>query len=289
MKKYLLFCFFYPFLLCIACTERIDIHTDGSEPVIVIYGLISNELRQQEIHISRSSPYFDKQGIVGVSDAKVIVQSSENKTYEFFENPAAPGYYFSSGPWSAKPEVNYKLSVEVDFNHDGFPEKYEASASIIPPAYLDSVKLVQRHLDYTLNVYGQDAETTDYYLFRFAVNDTLMTTKLSQYTLIDDVAINGQYIPGLIIRFFDDIAAWEKDTDENRQESIYLKTGDKLDVKMSLVTKEYFEFIRQSVTELRRKNPMFGGPPSNIITNISNGGRGIFSGYCTTTISVIVP
>jgi hypothetical protein len=279
-------------LLPAACTEPIDVKSDASEPVIAVYGIITNELKEQEINLSRSLPYFEKQQAAGVSGAKVTIRSAENETHEFRENPDLPGQYLSVRLWAAKPEVEYELSIEADFNRDGLPEKYEASTTLIPPAFLDSAKLVPMnimgHFNYALNLYGQDAKTTDYYLFRFAVNGELKTTALSQYTLIEDFAFNGQYINQLTVRYFDDISEEEKDPDEARETAIYLKSGDEVDIRMSLISKDYFEFIRQSVSELRGGNPLFGGPPSNIVTNISNGGVGFFSGYCINSMTVPV-
>jgi hypothetical protein len=292
MKQFIILSTLSVFVLLAACTERIDIESDASEPVIAIYGIITDEPKRQEINISRSLPYFEKQQSVGVSGAKVTVHSSEDETYGFFESPDSAGYYLSAGSWAAKAGITYRLSVEVDFNCDGAVEKYEATTTLIPPAYLDSVQLVPMnimgHSNYALNLYGQDAKTVDYYLFRFALNGELKTTALSQYTLIEDFAFNGQYINQLTVRYFDAFSEWEKDPDETRRTSIYLKSGDELDIRMSLIPEDYFEFIRQSVSELRRKNPLFGGPPSNIITNISNGGVGFFSGYCVSTISLTV-
>jgi hypothetical protein len=282
----------YLFLLLAACTERIDIETEDSKPVIAIYGIINDELEYQEIRISKSSPFFDDQPNAGVSGASVTVTSSEGARYEFVEHEHMPGYYHSSR-WTAKAGVRYDLTVTVDFDHDGTTEQYKAFTTILPPTYLDSIKFVPAkvmgHLNYLLLAYGQDAVSEDYYLFRFTVNGSSISEKLSRYVITDDALFNGQKIDGLILRWFDDISNWENDTPENRVNSVYLKTGDKLEMKMSLIPKGYYDFIEQCVAEIRRENPLFGTPPANIVTNISNGGVGYFSGYCATKISTEVP
>jgi hypothetical protein len=291
MRKFLLSGFIS--CLLIACTERIDIDTNDSEPVLVIYGVITDEFKQQEIRISRSAPYFSDLPTEAISDARVIVQSSDNKTYEFQEQPENKGYYYSSKPWAAKPDVEYQLSIEVDFNRDGQLDRYEASTTVLPTGNLDSIRIVPQtimgHLNYSLNIYGQDAETTDYYLFRFVLNDASVSGKLSQYVLVDDALLNGQYINGLTLRFFDDISERENDSPERQRLSVYLTAGDRVDVEMSIVPKGYYDFIIQAVDELSRQNPMFGSPPANITTNISNGAVGYFAGYCISKIGAVVP
>ncbi|MDR2086480.1 MAG: DUF4249 domain-containing protein [Dysgonamonadaceae bacterium] len=289
MKKLSLFSLI---LLFAACTERIDIETENSEPVIVIYGVITDEWKPQEIRITRSAPFFDDRPNAGVSGAQVTVTSSEGKRYEFSERESTPGYYYSSA-WKAEAGKQYSLSVRVDFDRDGTAEHYEASTTVLPPAYLDSVKLapnrIMGNFTYLLLAYGRDAASEDYYLFRFAVNGGSVSDRLSRYVVTDDVLFNGQKINGLTLRRFDDVSNWENDNPEKRNNSVYLKSGDKLDVEMSMIRKGYFDFINQCLSEIGRENPMFGAPPSNIVTNISNGGIGYFSGYCTTRTSTLVP
>jgi len=269
-----------------SCTELIEIKTDNSEPVIVINGILTDEHKYQEIHISRSSPYFDDEPNAGISNALVTVESSNNEVYKFMECDTLPGIYYSQEMWAVKENFEYHLNVKVDFDNNGEDKLYQASTKILPPLYLDSAKIVPMdimgHANYALNVYGQDPPSEDYYLFKLSVNDSLVTSKLSQYIISDDVMINNGYIPGLTIEYFGDISEWEKDTEETRRRSLYAKEGDKIGIELSMISKGYFDFISQCVREMRGENPMFGGPASNITTNISNGGVGYFSGYCIT-------
>ena len=275
-----------------SCTEPIDIKTDSSEPVIVINGIITDEYKYQMVQISRSSPYFDDEPNAGISDALVTVESSNNEVYQFIECDTLPGTYYSQRMWAAKEGFDYHLNVEVDFNNNGDIELYQASTTILTPLYLDSVEIVpiniMGHANYALNVYGQDPPSEDYYLFKFSVNDSLVTSKLSQYVITDDVMINDEYIPGLTVQYFGDISEWEKDTEETRRRSLYVQEGDKVGVELCMITKGYYDFISQCVSEMSGENPMFGGPASNITTNISNGGVGYFSGYCITRSTVEV-
>jgi hypothetical protein len=121
------------------------------------------------------------------------------------------------------------------------------------------------------------------------VNGDAVSEKLSRYVTTNDALFNGQKIDGLMLRSFDDISNWENDLPERRVNSVYLKSGDKLEVKMGMIPKGYYDFINQCISEIGRENPMFGTPSSNIVTNISNGAVGYFSGYCATTTETEVP
>ncbi len=289
----LLFLFCLSFLYFHSCTAPIEIDTDDSDPVIVIYGTITDELKNQEVRISRSSPYFQDKPNAGVSGAIVTIESSDNKKYELFEIDTVPGLYRSLSAWALAPGITYNLKVQVDFNEDGEDDIYTASTTVPTKVYTDSIKLVPMnimgHKNLALNIYAQDSPEHDYYLFKYIVNDTLVTPKISQYRTYDDLGINGQYLTGLTIDYLDDIENWKNDTEDQRKRSIYLKVGDVLVLETSSIPKGYHDFINQCQKEMNGENPIFGGPASNIITNISNGGVGFFCGYCisqsTTTVT----
>ncbi|GHS90952.1 hypothetical protein FACS1894203_0810 [Bacteroidia bacterium] len=273
-----------------SCTAPFDISTDDSEPVIVIYGTITDELKQQEIRISRSSPYFQDEPNIPVSGATVTIESSDKQIYELFEVDTIPGLYCSKSVWAVIPGKTYNLAVQADFNKDGIKENYGASTTIPSKFSLDSLSLnlmnIMGHKNYSLNIYGQEPPGDDYYLFKYIVNDTLVSTKISDYKTYDDIGINDQYLNGLTIDYFDHIDNWVTDTEDQRKRSIYLKPGDVIIVKTSNIPKEYHNFINQCRKEMYGENPIFGGPASNIVTNITGGGVGFFGGYCITKNSI---
>ncbi len=296
-KKYGILSFLilnFSFLILLSCTAPIDIDTDNSEPVIVIYSTLTDELRQQEVRISRSSPYLDNQPNATISGALVTITSSDLQTYHLTENPETPGLYQSTETWSVKENVAYSLDVEVDFNSDGIKESYKATTgNVIPLMQLDSIKIVpldiMGHTNYAMNIYGLDSPEHDYYICKFLVNDSLITTQISKIFTVDDVVFNNTYVDGITLRYFDDIEEYEKDSEERRKNSTYLQSGDVVELQMSRVPKGYHDFINQCQKEMRGENPFFGGPASNITTNISNGGVGYFSGYVIARAKTTVP
>jgi hypothetical protein len=136
-----------------------------------------------------------------------------------------------------------------------------------------------------LYLHWQDNSEENYYLFNVACNDSLLTGKLSEYRLTNNHLFKSQYVKGIIYRFSDS-TNWETDSPEIRKRSVYLQAGDSIAVKISLIPEGYFDFINQCQREQRGENPMFGGPSSNIATNISNGGVGYFTGYCTSQVHI---
>jgi hypothetical protein len=287
MRK-LLISFALLFLL-FGCTEPIYLKTDDSPPVIVIYGELTDEFKYQKIKITRSSPYFDDEPNAGVSEAKVLVRSSNGETFRFSESSSVQGLYLSQNIFSVKSGVSYDLSVTVDFDNDGIPDEYQASTTILPAIFPDSLSLVpleiMGHKNHILYAYYQDPPDENYYLFHVFYNDSLLTSKISQYVVSGDAVFNGQYVPADVY-FFNDSTEWVKDSEENRKKSVYLYSGDVVGTEISLIPKGYFDFIVQCQKERGGENPMFGGPASNIATNISNGGAGYFTGYCVKRKSI---
>ena len=101
--------FIFLAVLLAGCTEPFDIRTDNSPPVVVIYGELTNELKHQEVNVSRSSPYFDDEPNKGISGAIVTVNA-----FSFTEHDTIPGLYLSDTPFAVDSLVTYSLSVRVE-------------------------------------------------------------------------------------------------------------------------------------------------------------------------------
>jgi hypothetical protein len=271
------------FAILIGCTAPIDIKTDDSPPVIVIYGAVTNEFTHHKIMISRSAPYFDNKPNEGISGAKVAVQSSNNETYTFREHDTIPGMYLSNRKFSAQSGVDYSLSVEVDFDNDGIMDKYEAATTILPPTSVDSLTIEPTTMfgrkNYLLYLHFQDPPEKNHYLVNVIYNDSLLNAKLSRYIISDDKIFDGQAGKMMIFRFYEE-QEQETDTEGIREYSVSLYPGDTVITETCTITKEYFDFIDQCQKEQGGEVPIFGGPAANIATNISNGGLGFFTGYC---------
>jgi hypothetical protein len=295
MTKYLLIPVFAISLLA-SCVEPFDIQTNDSPPVIVVYGYLTNELGFHTVKVSVSSPYFDTSLNKSVSGANVKITSTNNDLIYFREVDTIPGLYATVDRIAGVPGTTYFLSVETDFDNDGVKEAYTATSTMPSVAELDSVEIQSMRMMgynfYTLNLYAQDPPAEDYYLGRYKVNDSLVLSAINHLSPMSDAAFNGQYINGMTIQRFRDINDKEKiesdDRDENRMR-VYLDCGDTVTFSLSRIEKGYYDFILQCQNEMNGENPFFGGPASNIITNISNGGVGYFTAYAFATTKAIVP
>ncbi|MDR0393591.1 MAG: DUF4249 domain-containing protein [Tannerella sp.] len=279
-------------VLC-SCTAPIDISTRDGDSVIAIYGCLTDENKHQYVRITGSSPYFDDKENRNVADANVRVKDSDGNEYAM--EYGQKGYYISPVRFAARPGVTYRLTVEVDFNGDGKMEIYEAETTIPPPLALDSVDVrpltIMGYRHFSLNIYAQDPPDADnYYLFKFFINDSISNDKISKYILTDDGFFKGEYLNGINIYYFEDITdAKVVEKNKDNDEAYMVFPGDKIRLQTMNIEKGYFWFINQCMSEMRGENPMFGGPPSNITTNITNGAVGYFTGYCIHEIRTEVP
>jgi hypothetical protein len=283
---------FICFLAALAgsCTAPIELKTSDSEPVIVIYGTLTEFMTQQIIQLSSSSPYFEEKSNQPVSDAVIVIESSDNQTFRLEEIAAIKGTYQTIETMSAIPGVTYRLKVSVDFNQDGIVETYEAVTTMPPPFHMDSIGIktqnIMGYTHYALNMYAQEEPSVDFYLARYILNDTLMEYQISNFLVFTDDGINDQYLDGMTLMYFDDKT---NNFMGNNETFTYVQSGDKITLCVSRIEKGYHDFIQQCQKEKRGENPFFGGPASNIATNISNGGVGYFTSYCTTAADAYVP
>ena len=276
--------------LFFSCTAPIDIHTDDSEPVPVIYGYLTDEFRNQYVRVTRSSPYFHEAENEFISDAKVWVTSSTGREYPFVHD--TNGYYISQRRFSAVSGVTYRLSVEVDFMNDGVIELYEAETTTLPKLPVDSINVTSLNImgfhHYSLNLFMQEpSETNNYYLFKYVINDTVTNDRISDLIIADDEMINGEYMAGVSIRFFNAASDMEEISED--WDMYFVNPGDRIRLQILNIEKGYYTFIRDCSTEKYGSNPFFGGPPSNIYTNLSNGAIGYFSSYCIQEKETVVP
>jgi hypothetical protein len=274
-----------------ACSERIDLDLKASEPKIVIYGCITDVLSSQKITISRSVPYFDNQHSPVISGAEVTITSSNNERWILAEY-SEKGVYETVFPRAGVACETYSLRVEYDFDGDGVVEVYEASSYMHPGFVIDSVEIKsQRELSfnyYTVNLYGQEPEGKDYYMNNMYINSESL--RLSDYSLIDDMELlDGKYMNGVVIYAFCDIADIDRYSEERKEREVFVGSGDELIVEVNRIEKGYLDFISQCQREKNGENPFFGGPPSNIRGNISNGAVGFFAAYSPSRVQLVIP
>jgi hypothetical protein len=281
-----------------SCVEPFHIETNDSPPAIVIYGYLTNELAFHAIKVSSSSPYFDLSFNRGITGAKVTITSSENNVLHFREIDSIPGLYLTAQRVAGVPGTTYTLDVEADFDNNGVTELYSATSTMPQVVEIDSIEVKNMEMMgyrfYSFNLYAQDTPAEDYYLGKYSINDSVVMFNINQLSPMSDIAFNGQYINGMMIQRFWDIDEKEKleqyddDDDDRERRRVYLAVGDTITFSFLHIEREYYDFIVQCQDEMSGENPFFGGPASNIVTNISNGGFGYFTAYAGCTAKTIV-
>ena len=293
MKRSVLLPVICVFAVLFSCTAPIDIHTRDSHSVIVIYGCLTSEYKNQYIRITRSSPYFYDATNQNVTNAKVKVTSSNGREYTFIND--TNGYYFSQRKFSAVTGTTYHLSVEVDSESDGQTTLYEAQTTTLPIVPVDSIDVKSINImgfgHYTLNFYMQEpVETENFYLFKFIINDSISNDRVSEFLFSNDLMYNGEYINGANVTFFGDGADPNvAEINRDNENAFLVKPGDRIRLQILNIEEGYYTFIRDCMREKYGENPFFGGPPSNIHTNLSNGAVGYFSSFCLQEKVTVVP
>jgi len=269
----------------------IEVQTNDTDPVLVVYGSVTTEPSYQTIEISRSAPYFKNDSNLQISDAKVTIESTDGKqVWKLKELARKKGVYQTERKVAGIVGLTFNLRIAYDFNNDGADEMYNASTTIKEPFRIDSLqvnsmRVLGRHY-YTINLFAQEPLGPDYYVSRFYINGGLATVMITWLMAFDDKLIDGKYLNGLLVYTFSDQNN-QGEYDPNKV--LFVQSGDTVAVEIDRVEKGYYDFITQCKSSVNGENPFFGGPPSNIVTNLTNGAVGYFAGYAPSRKSVIVP
>ncbi|WP_350285655.1 DUF4249 domain-containing protein [uncultured Croceitalea sp.] len=175
----------------VTCTEPFEVELDDFENILVIEASITDEMKRQEIFISRT--YTTDEEVVQESGAIVNVSDDVGNTYTFQENGA--GLYVSSTEFAALSGRNYRLQIETA---DG--RSYSSSTAALPPSgQIDEVKAMR-----TTNKGGVDgvailvsgsAEGEETAFFRYKFEETYRI--VSFYNPQDDLVIVSENPPEL--------------------------------------------------------------------------------------------
>ncbi len=99
--------FLLPILMLIGCTEQYILQTETFEEAIVVEATLTNELKIQEIKLSRTYK-LEATSQTSESGAQVYVSDSDGNQYDFLEND---GLYQSEIPFKAQVGKRYRLNI----------------------------------------------------------------------------------------------------------------------------------------------------------------------------------
>ncbi len=113
-------------LLC-TCTEPFLFETIDYESILIVEGVITNEMKQHIVKISRSLP-LDSREVIVEDQAKAMVESSVGHVYKFSQN-TEEGIYISDESFAAESGVSYVLRINT---RDG--NRYTSNDVFLPKA-----------------------------------------------------------------------------------------------------------------------------------------------------------
>lgn len=275
MKKYIYI--LVAITIMIACTENFDVKLDSTYIRLVVQGSINNELKAHQVSLTKSADYFSNAPAPKVTGATVSISDGAGNNFNLTE--VSDGLY-ETDTIAGEIGKTYTLTI----NYEG--EIYTSSCYLnyCPP--IDSINFGYYDYGYssgdnsvlydtTLSILLNALEPStvgNFYLWNTYKNGILESDTLYEVSFSDDVFVNGNYLYNIEIQSVKDVSI-----------------GDTITLEMQAITKEYYNYIYQLMTETIWNMGPLDGPPANPTGNISNGAMGFFLAYSVENITAIVP
>lgn len=149
------------------CTEPLALETNTFEDAIVVEATITNELKKQEIKITRTYK-FENDGPIFESNAQVFIKDNLGNQYNFEEISEK---YISENEFRAFPNRNYTLHIITE---DG--KSYSSSNELLTTEnniqdIVASVKTIEGVKGVELNIKSFDPTNTSKY-YRYEYDET---------------------------------------------------------------------------------------------------------------------
>lgn len=154
-------------ILLSGCTEQYAIQTNTFEEALVVEGTLTNELKQQEIKISRTFR-FEQGGPVFETGAEVSVADDQANVYSFEESN---GKYVSTDAFEAQPGRTYRLNITTQDgkNYNSSGEQLTAVNEI--QSLIPSVQVKNGDKGVSINVNSFDPTGSSKY-YRYEYEET---------------------------------------------------------------------------------------------------------------------
>jgi len=245
-----------------ACTTDITLDLKGTSPELVVEGAITTDTMAHSISLKKTSNYFSNLPAEAISGATVALSDGIN-SITLAENELKKGYYQTPANYYGIAGRTYTLTIDnVDVNGDGIKEQYTASSPLSTIIRIDSIEVSKERLFqqnmWAIKAWLQDPATeTNYYLLRDYKNNVSVSDSIQEWGITNDEFFNGKYLNGETMMY---LASGKKEEK--------VKQGDQITLELCAITKDYMGYIREAQEEFMGRNPLFGGQPANIRTNI---------------------
>ena len=246
-----------------SCTERIDINLDENDRRIVVEGQITTDTMAHSIKLTTSTNYFYSEEPPAVSGASMYLTSGADKIL-LEETPPGSGIYLTPENYFGIPGNSYELEINLE-DKVGEGDFYTAE-SIMAETFIQIDSIALEYQDvfeiWFVKLYAYDPPTKDFYKIDIMRNDLMISDTASRAQVTDDRFFNGNNTNGLTVTILrkDEVAE-----------------GDTITLVLSAINEEYYNFFLQLQTESGPSNPLFSGPPANVISNVKEGGLGFFT------------
>jgi hypothetical protein len=267
MKKIFILLFAAPFILS-SCEKTITLDLDEQENLtnkIVIEGLLTDDAAYNYVKVSRTTGFYSSGSSPRITNATVSIEDGEGNIVNFLhytgENADSLGYYLPETEFAGVVGKTYTLTVVADGETFTATDKL---ARLVPIEKLDYRINDDEFEDpedpgrfYELLLYvTEPKETKDYYLFKSVRNGKV------------------EYMSETDIYFSDDELIAEKI--EGIPLPVFFAQNDVAGVEVYSLSREAFIFYRDLQKLLNNDGGLFGTPPANPRTNLSNGAVGFF-------------
>lgn len=248
-----------------ACEKTVILDVTQDQPRVIIEALVTDQSHDQYVKVTRSSGFYDTGASPRIENASVTVADDAGNVYLFVHNPGgdadSAGYYRPATAFAGVVGRTYHLTVQVD------EVLYEATDLLTPVTPIDSLgtQINTEEQDdpdktgkyYEVLLYAKEPRaTTDYYLFKFYRNDSLTVDSDTDVYFADDELL-GENIDGY-------------------PSPVFYGKGDRARLEMYSISREGYIFYSDLQSLLNNDGGLFGQPPSNSRTNLTNGALGFF-------------
>ncbi len=257
-----------------SCTETIDIELDETYTRLVIDGQITTDTMAHALRLSKSASYFSNTEPPVVSGAEILLDDGFQQIL-LTEMPSGSGAYFTPEDYHGIPGRSYSLQINLS-EEIGESLNFLAQNTMAETQYsLDSIGLEYREPFgfWMVMLYAYDPPTTDFYRLDAFRNGVILTDTAYRTSISDDRLFNGNNTNGSTVMFLYE--------DE-------VQLGDTISLRMGAISKAYYDFLFELRNESGFSNPLFGGPPANIKSNLQEDGLGFFGTMKTARTDLII-
>ncbi|MDR0413932.1 MAG: DUF4249 domain-containing protein [Prevotellaceae bacterium] len=292
MRANSFFFFFAAATLAGSCVERVTIDTNSQNSKLIVIAMLTSDTMQQVVTITRSTNFFGGDTCPSVPDAKVWINNEQLTLLD-----AGKGVYATEKSFFVVPGNHYRLRVLYDIDGDGVEEEFWAEDVVPRSMWALGTQVTPINMEGDTSKYAppfivsaliqRESTDDDHVRITHLYNGRPVSENLSQYAVFSVPYGFGNIIPAPGISritrgdfFLDDMT-----------DTVYCCPFDTLTIRVNSINEAMARYVLSAQREINGSNPMFGGAPANVESNIHGDNvMGCF-GLCTggKPIRIVLP